>query len=353
MKYFLTGSLITIIILIVLFGYRQNIFSPTALPYDDEQEGLKDQITIHFSHVVAENTPKGIAAEKFAQLVEEKSDGRLVVQVYPNSILYSDDNELKALLDNEVQMIAPTISKMTDMLPNWQVLDLPFLIENNEQLKEVLNGNVSQSLLKELDTVHIKGLTFWSNGFKQIASTTPIVEVGQFEGKKIRMMPSNILRKQFTLLEAEPVATSFGNVYRDLQNHVVDAQENTISNIYSKQFHTMENHITLSNHGILAYAVLMNEQFWNGLDEEYQQIILDSLEEMQDWQFEQAQKFNEQNLQDLQSDPNVIIYELDETNKNQWKEQLQPIYKHYENTINDHYLDDLLDEMNRSIPSFH
>lgn len=353
MKYFLTGSLITIIILIVLFGYRQNIFSPTSLPYDDEQEGLKDQITIHFSHVVAENTPKGIAAEKFAQLVEEKSDGRLVVQVYPNSMLYSDDNELKALLDNEVQMIAPTISKMTDMLPNWQVLDLPFLIENNEQLKEVLNGNVSQSLLKELETVHIKGLTFWSNGFKQIASTTPILEVGQFEGKRIRMMPSNILRRQFTLLEAEPVATSFGNVYRDLQNHVVDAQENTISNIYSKQFHTMENHITLSNHGILAYTVLMNEQFWNGLDGEYQQIILDSLEEMQDWQFEQAQQFNEQNLKDLQSDPNVIIYELDETNKKQWKEQLQPIYEHYENTINDHYLDDLLDEMKRSTPPFH
>lgn len=350
MKYFLTGSLITIIILIVLFGYRQNIFSPTVLPYDDEQEGLKDQITIHFSHVVAENTPKGIAAEKFARLVEEKSDGHLLVQVYPNSMLYSDDNELEALLKNDVQMIAPTISKLTDMLPNWQVLDLPFLIENNEQLKDVLNGKVSQTLLQELETVHIKGLTFWSNGFKQIASTSPILEVEQFNGKRIRMMKSNILRKQFHLLQAEPIATPFGNVYRDLQNHLVDAQENTISNIYSKQFHTMENHITLSNHGILAYAVLMNEQFWNELDEKYQQIIIESLEEMQNWQFEQAQKFNEQNLLDLQSDPNVTIYELDEANKQQWKEKLHPIYEHYKNTINDQYLDDLLDELNRSFP---
>ena len=278
MKIFLTGSFITIIILIVLFSYRQNIFSTEALPYDDEQQGLNEQITIHFSHVVAENTPKGVAAERFKQLVEEKSDGKVIVQIYPNGMLYNDESELEALRENDVQMIAPTISKMTGTLPDWQVLDLPYIIENDAQLKKVLNGQVSKSLLEELDKINVKGLTFWNNGFKQIASTTPIIEVEQFKGMRVRMMTSNILREQFKLLDAKPIATAFGDVYYDLKRNNVDAQENTISNIFSKQFHTMENHITLSNHGILSYAVLMNEDFWNSLDEEVQQIITDSLD---------------------------------------------------------------------------
>lgn len=349
MKFFLTGSFLTIIILIVLFSYRQNIFSTATLPYDDEQQGLSEQITIHFSHVVAENTPKGAAAEKFKELVEEKSNGKVIVQIYPNGMLYNDENELEALRDNKVQMIAPTISKMTNTLPDWQVLDLPFIIEDNEQLKTALNGQVSKSLLQELERINVKGLTFWNNGFKQIASTSPIVEVEQFKGKRVRMMESDILHEQFKLLDAKPIATPFGVVYSDLQQKIVDAQENTISNIYSKQFHTMETNITLSNHGILAYSVLMNEDFWNSLDADTQKIISDSLAEMQEWQFEQAVQFNKEDLNFLKANANVKIFELDEQAKNAWEKKLKPVYSHYEKHINGHYLDDLLDEINNQI----
>ena len=345
MKYFLTGSFITIIILITLFSYRQNIFSTAKLPLDDEQKGLDEQITIHFSHVVAENTPKGIAAEKFKKLVEEKSDGKVVVQIYPNGMLFNDENELEALRENKVQMIAPTISKVTKTLPDWQVLDLPFIIEDNNQLKKVLMGQTSKSLLQELDEINVKGLTFWNNGFKQIAATTPIIEAGDFKGKRVRMMTSDILHEQFNLLEAKPIATSFGDVYAGLKQNLVDAQENTISNIYSKQFHTMESHITLSNHGILAYAVMMNENFWNSLDEEIQKIITDSLAEMQNWQFDRAEQFNDENLTYLRAISSVEIYELNDQNKTEWKESLLPIYSHYEKNINSQYLDELLNEI--------
>lgn len=348
LKYFLTGSFVTIIILIILFGYRQNSFSEGDLPYDDEQVGLDDQIIINFSHVVAENTPKGMSAEKFKQLVEEKSDGRVVVKIYPNGMLYNDENELDALLEGEIQMIAPTFSKMTGSLPNWQVLDLPFLIENEEQLKSVLHGPLSEKLLKELETINVKGLTFWSNGFKQIASSHyPIIKVEDFQGKRVRLMDSNILEQQFSLLGAIPVVTSFGDVYYDLQNKRVEAQENTISNIYSKQFHTMENYITVSNHGILCYAIMMNEQFWDSLDEEIQQIIIDSLEEMRDWQHDLAVQINQSDLNSLATDDNVQIYTLDETNKNDWKEKLEPIYKLYSTKANNDYLNLLLQEINK------
>ncbi|RHW38556.1 DctP family TRAP transporter solute-binding subunit [Lysinibacillus yapensis] len=351
MKMFLTGSFITIFILILLFGYRQNIFSETELPFDEEQQGLNEQITIHFSHVVAENTPKGVAAEKFAKLVEEKSNGKVIVQIYPNGMLYNDENELEALQENQVQMIAPTISKMTTALPDWQLLDLPFIIDNESQLKEILNGELSAELLKELETINIKGLTFWNNGFKQIASTTPILNVEQFKGIRIRTMASDILHLQYELLDAKPIATSFGDVYYDLQHGSIDAQENTISNIYSKQFHTMEHYITLSNHGILAYAVMINEDFWNSLDEEIKEVITDSLAEMQDWQFEKAMQFNKQNLADLKENTDVEIYKLDNDPKEQWKKQLQPIYRHYEDKIDEHYLDELFKEIQKTKPS--
>lgn len=348
LKYFLTGSFLTIIILIGIFGYRQSIFSNETLPYDDEQKDLNRQITIHFSHVVAENTPKGMAAEKFAQLVEEKSNGRIIVQVYPNGMLYNDETEFEALQDGEIQMIAPTNSKMTSLLPDWQILDLPYLIETQDQLKNVLHGDLSQKLLGELESIDVKGLTFWSNGFKQIAaSSSPIIEVEQFQNKRIRMMPSDILRKQFTLLGAEPVTISFSDVFYELQNNLVDAQENTISNIYSKQFHTMENHITLSNHGILCYAVMINEQFWNDLDPEAQHIIVDSLDEMKVWQHELAIELNENDLKSLSEYENVTLNELDETNKKEWKEKLEPLYDYYSSNINEEYFTELLQEVKK------
>ncbi|KGR87624.1 C4-dicarboxylate ABC transporter [Ureibacillus massiliensis 4400831 = CIP 108448 = CCUG 49529] len=347
MKNFIIGSIITMIILIVLVGYRQNFFSTKTYPYDDEQVGLENQVIIKFSHVVAENTPKGMAAEKFADLVNEKSNGRIIVQVYPNGMLYSDDKELQALKEGEIQMIAPSFSKMTDYLPNWQVLDLPFLVEDEEQLEKVLTGNLSKQLLSELDSLNIKGLTFWSNGFKQIATSgTPIIELQDFWHKKVRMMSSDILKEQYLLLRAKPVDTTFDTLYNDLENHLIEAQENTISNLYSKKFYQIENQITLSNHGILCYAVMFNEEFWNNLNSETQSIIIESLNEMQEWQFNQAKLINEKNLVSLSNEENVQIYELDEINKTKWKKKLSPIYDYYRKNVNAQYLDELLEEIN-------
>lgn len=347
LKNLIIGSFLSILILIALLGYRQNIFTSTILPYDDEQTGLDNQIVIKFSHVVAENTPKGIAAEKFKNLVETKSDGRIIVQIYPNAMLYNDHNELQALKDGEIQMIAPTFSKMTDYLPNWQVLDLPFVIENEEQLERVLTGPLSDKLLDELDSINIKGLTFWSNGFKQMASSdSPIIETEDFLDKKIRIMPSNILEEQFNLLKANPVEASFDDVFNELENQQINAQENTISNIYSKNFYEMENHITLSNHGILSYAVMMNHEFWDQLNTEDQTILLDALEEMKIWQFEQAVEINNNNLQALLREEAVSIYKLNKVSRNKWKKELFPIYDYFKKNVHPTYLDELIQEIN-------
>lgn len=346
MKYFFTGAIVTLLILVLFIGYRQNFMNISSLPYDDEQNGLKEQIIIHFSHVVAENTPKGLAAAKFAELVKEKTNGRVIVQVYPNGILYHDENEFEALKKNDVQMIAPTFSKMTSYLPSWQVLDLPFIIETDEQLKQVLTGPLKEELLAELNTLNIKGLQFWSNGFKQIAANDlPVIVPSDFQNLRIRVMSSDLINKQFSLLGAIPVTTTFGNVFYEIENKSIQAQENTISNLYSKGFHTYEKHITVSNHGIMGYAVMMNESFWNSLEPDIQQHILDALHEMSDWQFETSIAMNKASLQELENHPNVSIYFLTDEERFSWKQELMPIHDSFSREINDSYYKLLIEQV--------
>lgn len=339
MRFYLITASTTLIILLTVLSFRQNVWHTNALPYDEEQIGLDDQITINFSHVVAENTPKGLAADKFAQLVKEKSQGKINVQIYPNGILYNDENELAALKNGDIQMIAPTISKMTEALPSWQVLDLPFVFEREDQIYAALHGELSKNLLAELSTINVHGLSFWNNGFKQLASKTePILTVEQFQDLTVRVMPSNLLKQQFNLLHAEPISTSFNDLYKKIQNNEILAQENTLSNLYSKGFYTMQPQITLSNHGLLAYSVLMNEDFWTSLDESSQQIITQSLKEMERWQHEQAVALNEGNLQQLQATPNVTLHSLSQQQREEWKDALQPIYQSYKNIGNPQFL---------------
>lgn len=349
MKYFFIGSFLTLLVLVSFIGYKQNIMNVSSLPYDDEQNGLEEQIIIHFSHVVAENTPKGLAAAKFAELVKEKTDGRVIVQVYPNGILYSDENEFEALQNNDIQMIAPTFSKMTSYLPSWQVLDLPFIIEDNEQLHNVLTGPLKDQLLTELEQLDIKGLDFWSNGFKQIASNDfPVQDVEDFQSLRVRVMASDLISKQFSMLGSTPITTSFDDVYYEIEKKNIQAQENTISNFYSKGFHKYEKYITLSNHGIMGYAVMMNESFWNGLDDEIQQHITDALQEMSDWQFETSIAMNKIGQQELSEMPNVFLSPLSTVQKKAWQEKVGPIYDTYKNEVSDSYYKLLLQEVKRS-----
>lgn len=346
LRFYIMTAVITIAALIISISFRFDFWNQHELPYDDEQIGLDDQIVINFSHVVAENTPKGLAASKFAELIEEKSNGNMIVQIYPNGILYNDKTELAALQEGDVQMIAPTISKMTEELPSWQVLDLPFLFENDEQVYEVLHGPLSEQLLKELESIHIHGLTFWHNGFKQIAAKNgPMLETSDFIGLTMRSMSSKVLIKQIQLLHADPIVTSFNDLYASIQNKNIASQENTISNIYSKGYYTMHPHITLSNHGILAYSILMNADFWNNLTAQQQQIITESIDELQRWQHDAAIKLNNENLQQLQHSDHAQLYTLTKEQRNSWVKALQPIYHYYEQQTSTNYLQQLQEEL--------
>lgn len=224
------------------------------------------EIIIKFSHVVAPDTPKGQAAERFKQVAEKLTKGKVRVEIYPNSQLYKDREEIEALQSGAVQMLAPSLSKFGPMgVPEFQVFDLPFLFPNQEVLHRVMDGEVGKKLFAKLDSKGVTGLAFWDNGFKQMSSNKPMHSVSDLNGLKMRIQSSKVLSAQMKALGANPQVMAFSEVYTALQQGVVDGTENPVSNFYTQKMHEVQKHMTISNHGYLGYAVIVNKAFWDGL----------------------------------------------------------------------------------------
>jgi tripartite ATP-independent transporter DctP family solute receptor len=324
-------TVLFIALAIVILCAMQKHVSEEDIVYDDEQKGLNKQIVIYFSHVVAENTPKGLAAQKFAQLVEEKTNGRVKVEVFPNGSLYSDEEEIDALLRGDVQMIAPSFSKVTELIPEWQVLDLPFIFENYDDVEKVFTGEVGKQLLAMLEKKGIKGLALWGNGFKQMMSNHHLlVEPNDFSELKFRVTPSEAIEKQFQFLGATPIVVPFNHVYESLEKHEFDGQENTISNIYSKGFYQFQPYLTISNHGYLGYAVMVNQSFWNHLPKDVQKKITEAMKETTIWNLKQSKMQNEQELAQMKRNSKMHIYELTSKDREKWKQKFRPLYEEFE-----------------------
>ncbi|NDI33260.1 DctP family TRAP transporter solute-binding subunit [Chengkuizengella sediminis] len=339
----------SIAFLVLLIGTLTLIFkifqTEDKLAFDDEQIGLKDQVVIRFSHVVAENTPKGLAVQYFADLVSEKTDTKVKVEIFANGSLYENDEEaLDALKRGKIQMIAPATSKLTTSFPEWQLVDLPFVFPSYEAANEAFNGDIGLYLFSLLESDHLKGLSFWSNGFKQITSNIgPIQSPKDLSGQHFRIMPSELIEKQYSLLDVNPSKIPFNLTYQSLEDHIVDGTENTLSNIYSKKFYRVQNHLTISNHGFLGYIVLMNNDYWNQLPPDIQQVVIESMAEASEMIQKKSIELNLQSFENIKKDSDIEIYELKEKEKKQWVEELQPVYELYESEFDN----DLIDELHK------
>ena len=223
-------------------------------------------IVIKFSHVVATETPKGLAALRFKQLAEEATQGRVRVEVYPNSELYKDKEELEALQLGAVQMLAPSLAKFAPLgVKEFELFDLPFIFDSYEQLHRITQGPIGQELLDKLEQKGIQGLAYWDNGFKVMSSNKPLRTPADFKGQQLRIQSSRVLDAQMRSMGAIPQVMSFSEVYQALQAGVVDGTENPPSNLYTQRMYEVQKYVTLSNHGYLGYAVIVNKSFWSGL----------------------------------------------------------------------------------------
>jgi C4-dicarboxylate-binding protein DctP len=293
-----------------------------------------DPIIIKFSHVVAPDTPKGRAAERFKQLAEEKTHGRVKVEVYPNSQLYKDREELEALQLGSVQMLAPSMAKFGPMgVREFELFDLPFLFPNSTVLHRVMDGEVGSKLFAKLDTKGVTGLAFWDNGFKQMSANRPLHTVEDFKGLKMRIQSSKVLEAQMKALGAIPQVMAFSEVYTGLQQGVVDGTENPVSNFYTQKMNEVQKDMTISNHGYLGYAVVTNKKFWDGLPADIRSELTEAMKEATEYERSIAQKDNDDALEKVRAAKTTNIYVLSDSERAAWRKALLPVHAEFEGVI--------------------
>lgn len=292
------------------------------------------EIVIKFSHVVAPDTPKGQAAERFKQIAEKLTNGKVKVEIYPNSQLYKDREEIEALQSGAVQMLAPSMAKFGPMgAREFELFDLPFLFPNQEALHRVMDGEVGKKLFVKLDTKGITGLAFWDNGFKQMSSNKPMHSVADFSGLKMRIQSSKVLAAQMKALGANPQVMAFSEVYTALQQGVVDGTENPVSNFYTQKMNEVQKHMTMSNHGYLGYAVIVNKSFWDGLPADVRSALTQAMKEATVFEREIAQKENDEALERVIAAKTTTVYTLTAAERAEWQKVLVPVQKEFESVI--------------------
>jgi tripartite ATP-independent transporter DctP family solute receptor len=309
-------------------------FSGGPVAVDDEQQGYGEEMVIKFSHVVAENTPKGLAAQRFADLVKQKTKGQVKVEIYPNGVLYSEASELNALMRGDVQMIAPSTSHLSEHIPAWLVMDLPYAFLTEEDVQKAMNGELGKRLFAKLEQGHMKGLAYWGNGFKQMTSNKgPLRTPADFAGQRFRIIPSRVIEAQFKQLGVKSVPMPFNQVYRGLETRTVDGGENTISNIYSKKFYQVQQFMTLSNHGYLGYAVVMNQSYWYRMGPDLQRSIQEAMAEATQFAHQTAVQMNEQQLKEIQAYAGLSIHTLTPAERGEWMKLWEPLYTQLEREL--------------------
>ncbi|NIQ93856.1 MAG: TRAP transporter substrate-binding protein [Desulfuromonadales bacterium] len=299
-------------------------------------------VTIKFSHVVSVDTPKGQAAEYFKKLVEERSKGAIKVEVYPNATLYDAREAVEALSMNALQMTAPSFSKFTSFIPQLQLFDLPFLFDNADHLHRVLDGDVGRRILRMVEKKGLVGLSYWNNGFKHLSANRPLLEPADATGLTFRTMSSRVLEAQFKAINADPRVLPFSEVYQALLTGTVDGQENTLSNIFTKNFHEVQSDLTLTNHGYLGYLVVTNELFWDKLSEEQRDIISEAMTETTRFARLKADELNKSHLERIRSSGIIAVHELTPEQRAKWKKALLTIYPEFYDVIGKDLIDDAL-----------
>ena len=294
---------------------------------------LSAQTVIKFSHVVADNTPKGRAALKFKEEAEKLLPGKVKVEVYPNSQLFGDAKEMEAVALGDVQLIAPSLSKFDKYTKKLQVFDLPFLFDGVASVDKFQSGDVGQKLLTSLSDKGFVGLAYWHNGMKQLSANKALLLPSDAKGLKFRIQSSDVLQAQFEAIGAVPQKLAFAEVYQALQVGTVDGQENTWSNIYSQKFHEAQKHFTESNHGVIDYMVVTNADWWNGLSKDIQEGLTKAMAVATKVNNDTADQLNAEAKAKIVAAGTSEIHQLNAEQKKAWRDAMKPVWTKFEGAI--------------------
>ena len=285
------------------------------------------QTIIKFSHVVAADTPKGKASEFFAKRAGELTKGKVKVEVYPNSALYKDGEEMSSLQMGSVQMLAPSLAKFGPLgVKEFEAFDFPFMFDDTAELHKITQGPVGAAMLAKLEPKGIKGLAYWDNGFKSFSANTPLKNVADYKGKKFRIQSSKVLEEQIRSVGGIPQVMAFSEVYQALQTGVVDGTENPISNFWTQKMHEVQKHLTLTNHGYLGYAVIANKKFWDSLPADVRGQLEQAMKEATDYANKIAQEENDLSLAGVKKSGKTTVYEPTKDERFALKKAMAPVH---------------------------
>jgi len=300
-------------------------------------------IVIKFSHVVAPNTPKGKGADKFKELAEKYTNGKVKVEVYPNSTLYKDKEELEALQLGAVQMLAPSNSKFGPIgIKDFEVFDLPYLLPTEAALRKVTEGPIGKAMLKKLESKGMVGLAYWDNGFKEMSANKPLRMPADYKGLKFRIQSSKVLEAQFRALGAIPQVMAFSEVYQALQTGVVDGQENTPSNIYTQKFYEVQKYTTLTNHGYIGYVVVVNKKFWDGLPADIRTSLEKAMNEATTYSNKIAASENAEALDEIKKSGKTEVIVPTAAENEAMRKAMEPLYQEMASRVGKQLIDDVV-----------
>ena len=286
-------------------------------------------IVIKFPHDLAPNTPKGLGADYFKRIVEERLPGRVTVEVYPSASLMDDQTSLEALAFGEIQMIAISVSKLEGLTKRFRVFDLPFLFADMAQVEAFQQSVVGQELLTELEGRGILGLGYWHNGMKHLTARTPLRVPADARGLKFRIQDSDVLLEQFRAVGGNPQKMPYGEVYQALQMGAIDAQENTWSNIYASKFYEVQPYITETDHGYIGYLVAVNPEFWRGLPADVRSALDAALAEATEYVNSEARKINDEARGRVVAAGRNTLIELTVEERRQWRAAMRPVWDRF------------------------
>lgn len=283
-------------------------------------------IVIKFSHVSAPQAHKSRAAEHFKQLAEKLTQGRVRIELFPNSQLYKDKEELEALQLGAVQMLAPSVSKFGPLgIKEFEVFDLPYLFSSYEDVAKVTQGPIGAELLEKLEAKGIIGLAYWNNGFKILSANKPLISPDDVLGLKMRIQASKVIEEQMIALGALPQVMAFSEAYQALASGVVDGTENTPANMLTQKMFEVQTHATLTNHGYLGYAVIVNKAFWEGLPPDIRAALEQAIKETTPLANQLAHDENEHSLDEMRKSGKTEFHEPTAEERQVWIDALLPV----------------------------
>jgi len=301
-----------------------------------------DPIVIKFSHVVSPDAPKGKAALLFKQLAEKYTNGKVTVEVYPNSSLYKDKEELEALQLGSVQLLAPSISKFGPLgVKEFDVFDLPFLMVDDARAHQMTSSPMMADLNKKLEAKGVSPLAYWDNGTNVYTSNVPLISPDDFRGLKMRIQGSKVLDAVARQLGAIPQIIAFGELYQALQTGVVDGEDNVPSNIWTQKFYDVQKYLTVSYHGRLTYSLITNVKFWNSLPADVRPGLDRAVKESTEFFNETAAKDNAQALKDIAATGRIQMHTLTDTEKQAWINKLMPVHKEMEGRFGKEFIQNI------------